>query len=98
MGRIKQSLDVFKEAENMINRSDHEIYHFIGEILLKNKEFHRKHYNNSNHQNEINEAKKYLQNAVMHGKKLESYQKLANIYEMEKDYNKAIDILESCLQ
>ncbi|XP_055920603.1 Bardet-Biedl syndrome 4 protein homolog [Eupeodes corollae] len=104
MGRFNQALSVFREAESLSPRQDHEIFHYIGELL------HRKATKNSNNNNQSNgnsteedsneneEAKTYFQRAVQNGKKLESYQRLAEIYRKEKDYLKAIEILEMSLQ
>lgn len=46
----------------------------------------------------INDAKEYFKRAILNGKHKESYLKLAEIYAKEKDYMKAIEMYESCLQ
>lgn len=84
MGRYEQALQVFREAEELSNRPDNEIFHFIGEILLLN--------------NSRQEAKEYFQKAVEHGKMIDSFKRLAELFRQEKDYSKAIEILETCLQ
>ncbi|XP_037895767.1 Bardet-Biedl syndrome 4 protein homolog [Glossina fuscipes] len=94
MGRYNQSLDTFREAEDLSTRLDHEIFHFIGELLLRSSA--------SRNQVEMalkeqQEAKQYFQKAIQTGKKLESFQRLAEIHRKEKDYSKAIEVLESCL-
>uniref|UniRef100_A0A1B0FKH8 Uncharacterized protein n=1 Tax=Glossina morsitans morsitans TaxID=37546 RepID=A0A1B0FKH8_GLOMM len=94
MGRYNQSLDTFREAEDLSTRVDHEIFHFIGELLLRSSA--------SRNQVEMalkeqQEAKLYFQKAIQTGKKLESFQRLAEIHRKEKDYSKAIEVLESCL-
>uniref|UniRef100_A0A1A9UZA9 Uncharacterized protein n=1 Tax=Glossina austeni TaxID=7395 RepID=A0A1A9UZA9_GLOAU len=94
MGRYNQSLDTFREAEDLSTRLDHEIFHFIGELLLRSSA--------SRNQVEMalkeqQEAKLYFQKAIQTGKKLESFQRLAEIHRKEKDYSKAIEVLESCL-
>uniref|UniRef100_A0A1A9W2E1 Uncharacterized protein n=1 Tax=Glossina brevipalpis TaxID=37001 RepID=A0A1A9W2E1_9MUSC len=94
MGRYNQSLDTFREAEDLSTRLDHEIFHFIGELLLRSSA--------SRNQIEMalkeqQEAKQYFQKAIQTGKKLESFQRLAEIHRKEKDYSKAIEVLESCL-
>ncbi|XP_055837084.1 Bardet-Biedl syndrome 4 protein homolog [Episyrphus balteatus] len=95
MGRFNQALGVFREAETLSPRQDHEIFHYIGELLYR-KATNNKQLNTSSSEDE-NEAKIYFQRAVQNGKKLESYQRLAEIYRKEKDYSKAIEILEMSL-
>jgi Bardet-Biedl syndrome 4 protein len=46
----------------------------------------------------INEAKEYFKRAITNGKQIQSYKKLAAIYRKDKDYPKAIELLESSLQ
>ncbi|KNC21821.1 putative Bardet-Biedl syndrome 4 protein [Lucilia cuprina] len=94
MGRYNQSLSIFREAEELSTRLDHEIFHFIGELLLRSAAA-RNQYELA-HQEEL-EAKTYFQKAVQTGKKLESFQRLAEIHRKEKEYNKAIEVLENCL-
>lgn len=95
MGRFNQAIDVFQEAENLSPRPDHEIYHFMGEIFLrsaatsKQSEFAFQ---------EIAKAKQYFQKSMQCGKNLQSFRCLAEIYRKERDYVKAIETLENCLQ
>ncbi|XP_075169371.1 Bardet-Biedl syndrome 4 [Haematobia irritans] len=94
MGRYNQSLAIFRDAEDLSTRLDHEIFHFIGELLLRSAA--------SRNQAEMvhkeeQEAKAYFQKAVQTGKKIESFQRLAEILRKEKQYHKAIEVLDSCL-
>lgn len=88
MGRFRQSLEVFLKAESYLERPDHEIYHHIGEIYSMNLDSRAK----------INEAKEYYKRAIMNGKQIPSYKKLSLLYRKDKDYPKAIELLESSLQ
>ncbi|KAH8416152.1 hypothetical protein KR222_009404 [Zaprionus bogoriensis] len=94
MGRYGQALSVFREAEQHSPRKDHEIYHFLGELL----------YRAATTQAQLElarqqqaEARGYFELAVQTGKKLESYVRLAELYRKDKEYQKAIDVLEACL-
>ncbi|XP_055381761.1 Bardet-Biedl syndrome 4 protein homolog [Condylostylus longicornis] len=106
MGRFKQSMGVFREAERMstqLRRPDPEICHYIAEILqwnIQQKFESGKKLSSldSNNSNLMNEVKEYYQKAIQIGKKFESYKRLAEIYRNEREYNKAIEILENCLQ
>ncbi|XP_058461211.1 Bardet-Biedl syndrome 4 protein homolog isoform X2 [Malaya genurostris] len=89
MGRFKQSLEVFLKAETLLERPDHEVYHFIGEL------FHR---NFGQPKAGMAEAKEYLKQSVMCGKHVDSYKILAEIFIDEGDNVKAIEMIESCLQ
>ncbi|XP_064547866.1 Bardet-Biedl syndrome 4 protein homolog [Drosophila montana] len=94
MGRFGQALSVFREAEQQSPRKDHEIYHYLGELLYRSAatqpqlELARQ---------QQHEARGYFELAVQAGKKLESYVRLAELYRKDKDYQKAIDVLETCL-
>ena len=94
MGRYNQSLSIFREAEELSTRLDHEIFHFIGELLLRSAASRNQL---QMAQKEELEAKTYFQKAVQTGKKLESFQRLAEIHRKGKEYHKAIEVLESCL-
>ncbi|XP_054738265.1 Bardet-Biedl syndrome 4 protein homolog [Anastrepha obliqua] len=94
MGRFNQALSVFREAEELSPRQDHEICHFIGELLHRSAAACNQL--TLAHQEEA-EAKVYFEKAVQSGKKLESFQRLAEILRKEKDYGKAIEVLENCL-
>uniref|UniRef100_A0A1I8MMS2 Uncharacterized protein n=1 Tax=Musca domestica TaxID=7370 RepID=A0A1I8MMS2_MUSDO len=94
MGRYNQSLAIFRDAEELSTRLDHEIFHFIGELLLRSAAS-RNEWEMA--QKEEQEAKVYFQKAVQTGKKIESFQRLAEILRKEKQYHKAIEVLESCL-
>ncbi|XP_034651823.1 Bardet-Biedl syndrome 4 protein homolog [Drosophila subobscura] len=94
MGRFSQSLDVFREAEQRSPRKDHEIYHYLGELLYRaattqtQLELAKK---------QQDEARAYFELAVQTGKKLESHVRLAELYRKDKQYQQAIDVLENCL-
>ncbi|XP_030368871.1 Bardet-Biedl syndrome 4 protein homolog [Scaptodrosophila lebanonensis] len=95
MGRFTQALGVFREAEQLTPRKDHEIYHYLGELL----------YRAATAQNQLElarqqqiEATSYFELAVQTGRKQESFIRLAELYRKEKEYQKAIDVLENCLQ
>ncbi|XP_073846172.1 Bardet-Biedl syndrome 4 [Musca autumnalis] len=94
MGRYNQSLAIFRDAEELSTRLDHEIFHFIGELLLRSAASRNEM---EMAQKEEQEAKVYFQKAVQTGKKIESFQRLAEILRKEKQYHKAIEVLESCL-
>ncbi|XP_050743391.1 Bardet-Biedl syndrome 4 protein homolog isoform X2 [Drosophila biarmipes] len=94
MGRFNQALGVFREAEQRSSRPDHEIYHYLGELLYRaattqgQKEL-------ANQQQA--EARSYFELAVQSGRKQESYIRLAELYRKDKQYQQAIDVLETCL-
>ncbi|KAH8300118.1 hypothetical protein KR044_010183 [Drosophila immigrans] len=94
MGRFGQALSVFREAELHSPRKDHEIYHYLGELLYRaaatqpQLEMARQ---------QQTEARGYFELAVQTGKKLESYVRLAELYRKDKEYQRAIDVLEACL-
>lgn len=88
MGRLKQALEVFLKAETLLQRSDHEIYYFIGDLLQKNV---------GKPSMGLTQAKEYFHKSVSNGKQIESYRRLAEIYSKEHNYPKAIEMLESCL-
>ncbi|XP_054090634.1 Bardet-Biedl syndrome 4 protein homolog isoform X2 [Zeugodacus cucurbitae] len=94
MGRFNQALDIFREAEELSPRQDHEICHFIGELLHRSAAAANQL---AIARKEEAEAKFYFEKAVQAGKKLESFQRLAEILRKEKDYAKAIEVLENCL-
>uniref|UniRef100_A0A1I8Q8A9 Uncharacterized protein n=1 Tax=Stomoxys calcitrans TaxID=35570 RepID=A0A1I8Q8A9_STOCA len=94
MGRYNQSLAIFRDAEELSTRLDHEIFHFIGELLLRSAA--SRNQPEMAHKEE-QEAKAYFQKAVQTGKKIESFQRLAEILRKEKQYHKAIEVLDSCL-
>lgn len=89
MGKLKQALEVFLKAESLQQRPDSEILYNIGELIYKNA---------GRPKFGLKEAKEYFQKAIQHGKQdIESYRKLAGIYIKENEFQKAIDMLESCL-
>lgn len=88
MGRLKQALEVFLKVETLLQRSDHEIYYFIGDLLQKNV---------GKPSMGLAQAKEYFHKSVSNGKQIESYRRLAEIYSKEHNYPKAIEMLESCL-
>lgn len=89
MGKYNQSLEIFLKAESYLESPDHEVYHFIGELLFLNA----KHTKSS-----ILDAKEYFKRSIMCGKQIHTYKTLARIYRKEKDFLKAIELLESCLK
>ncbi|XP_067633927.1 Bardet-Biedl syndrome 4 protein homolog isoform X1 [Eurosta solidaginis] len=94
MGRFNQALSIFREAEELSPCSDHEICHFIGELLHRSAAARNQQALACQEQAK---AKVYFEKAVQSGKKLESFQRLAEILRKEKDYGKAIEVLENCL-
>lgn len=91
MNKYRQSLEIFLKAESLLERPDHEIYHFIGELLHMNAAA-------INGKANVTEAKEYFKRAIMSGKQIKTYKLLSAIYRKEKDYPKAIELLESSLQ
>lgn len=89
MGKHNQSLEIFLKAESCLESPDHEVYHFIGELLCLNAK-----HSKSN----IPDAKEYFKRSIMCGKQIQTYKTLARIYRKEKDFLKAIELLESCLK
>nr|XP_036213842.1 Bardet-Biedl syndrome 4 protein homolog isoform X2 [Bactrocera oleae] len=94
MGRFNQALDIFREAEELSPRQDHEICHFIGELLHRSAAAANQL---TIARQEEAEAKLYFEKAVQAGKNLESFQRLAEILRKEKNYTRAIEVLENCL-
>nr|NP_001286305.1 Bardet-Biedl syndrome 4, isoform B [Drosophila melanogaster]AHN56103.1 Bardet-Biedl syndrome 4, isoform B [Drosophila melanogaster] len=94
MGRFSQALGVFREAEQRSSRQDHEIYHYLGELLYRAATTQSQKDVASQQQDE---ARTYFELAVQSGRKLESYVRLAELYRKDKQYQKAIEILENCL-
>lgn len=89
MGKYNQSLEIFLKAESCLESPDHEVYHYIGDLLcLKAK--HSK--------DNILDAKEYFKRSIMSGKQIQTYKTLAEIYRKEKDFLKAIELLESSLR
>uniref|UniRef100_A0A182Q011 Uncharacterized protein n=1 Tax=Anopheles farauti TaxID=69004 RepID=A0A182Q011_9DIPT len=89
MGKFRNALEVFLRAETLLERPDHEIYHYIGELYHKNF---------GQPKAGVGEAKEYLKQAITCGKHIESYKILAEIYIEEGDTIKAIEMIENCLQ
>ncbi|XP_044571765.1 Bardet-Biedl syndrome 4 protein homolog isoform X2 [Drosophila ananassae] len=94
MGRFGQALGVFREAEQRSSIKDHEIYHYLGELLYRAattqtlSELARQ---------QQDESRSYFELAVQTGRKQESYVRLAELYRKDKQYQKAIEVLENCL-
>lgn len=89
MGKYNQSLEIFLKAESCLESPDHEVYHYIGDLLcLKAK------HSKAN----ILDAKEYFKRSIMCGKQIPTYKTLAGIYRKEKDFLKAIEILETSLR
>lgn len=89
LGKYNQSLEIFLKAESYLDSPDHEIYHHIADLLRMNA----KHSRATN----LLDAKEYFRRSIMCGKQIHTYKTLANIYRKEKDYIKAIELLESSL-
>lgn len=89
MGKHNQSLEILLKAESCLESPDHEVYHLIGELLCLNAK-----HSKSN----ILDAKEYFKRSIMCGKQIQTYKTLARIYRKEKDFLKAIELLESCLK
>lgn len=89
MGKYNQSLEIFLKAESCLQSPDHEVYHYIGDLLSLNAK-HSK--------GNILDAKEYFRRSIMCGKQMETYKTLAKIYRKEKDFLKAIELLESCMR
>lgn len=90
LGKYNQSLEIFLKAESYLESPDHEIYHFIADLIRMNA----KHSRGTN----ILDAKEYFRRSIMCGKQIHTYKTLAGIYRKEKDYIKAIELLESSLR
>lgn len=90
LGKYNQSLEIFLKAESLLDSPDHEIYHYIADLLRMNA----KHTKGSN----MLDAKEYFRRSIMCGKQIHTYKTLAGIYRKEKDYTKAIELLESSLR
>lgn len=89
MGKNNQALEMFFKAESCLESPDHELYHYIGDLLcLKAK--HSK--------TGVIDAKEYFKRSIMCGKQIQTYITLAGIYRKEKDFLKAIELLESSLR
>lgn len=89
MGKYNQSLEIFLKAESYLESPDHEVYHFIGELLCLNV----KHSKST-----AMDAKEYFKRSIMCGKQIQTYKVLARIYRKERDFPKAIELLEGCLR
>lgn len=89
MGKFNQSLEIFLKAESCLQSPDHEVYHYIGDLLCLNAK-HSK--------GNILDAKEYFKRSILCGKQVDTYKTLARIYRKEKDFLKAIELLESCLR
>lgn len=84
---------MFLKAESYLESPDHEIYHFIGKLLCLNaKQQTKKMATTTSY-----DAKEYFRRAIMSGHQIDSYKELSSIYRREKDYHRAIELLESCL-
>lgn len=89
MGKYNQSLEIFLKAESCLESPDHEVYHFIGDLLCLNAKHSKAN---------ILDAKEYFKRSIMCGRQIQTYKTLAGIYRKEKDYLKAIELLESSLR
>ncbi|XP_068147856.1 Bardet-Biedl syndrome 4 protein homolog [Drosophila tropicalis] len=94
MGRFAQALNVFREAEELSPRQDHEIYHYLGELLYRAAATQTKR---EVARQQLAESRSYFEMSIQSGKKLESFMRLAELYRKEKEYQMAIDVLETCL-
>lgn len=77
------------KAESCLELPDHEVYFYIGNLLCLNLKHSKAN---------ILDAKEYFRRSIMCGKQLETYKTLAKIHRKEKDYLKAIELLESSLK
>lgn len=77
------------KAEAYLESPDHEIYHFIADLIRMNAKHSR---------GTMLDAKEYFRRSIMCGKQIHTYKTLAGIYRKEKDYMKAIELLESSLR
>jgi Bardet-Biedl syndrome 4 protein len=89
MGKFNQSLEIFIKAESYLEAPDHEIYHFIAELLRLNTRHSKA---------SLLDVKEYFRRSIMAGKQIQTYKTLASIYRKEKDFVKAIELLESSLK
>jgi len=89
MGKHNQSLEMFLKAESCLELPDHEVYHYIGNLLCLNAKHSKAN---------ILDAKEYFKRSILCGKQLDTYKTLARIYRKEKDFPKAIELLESSLK
>jgi Bardet-Biedl syndrome 4 protein len=89
LGKFNQSLEIFLKAESHLDSPDHEVYHYIADLLRLNAKHSRA---------SMLDSKEYFKRSIMCGKQIRTYKTLAAIYRKEKDYIKAIELLESCLR
>lgn len=89
MGKHSQSLEIFLKAESCLESPDHEVYHYIGDLLSLNTRHVKAN---------ILDVKEYFKRSIMCGRQIQTYKTLAGIYRKEKDYLKAIELLESSLR
>lgn len=94
MGRYSQALETFQQACVLGSSLDYEISHYIGELLLHSAAA-RDHKETASQ--ELLEAKQHFLRSVKVGKKLESFQRLAELHRRDKEYLKAIEVLEGYL-
>ncbi|KAG5677485.1 hypothetical protein PVAND_007243 [Polypedilum vanderplanki] len=88
MGKLSQSLEIFLKAESCLEAPDFEIYQAIGELLRLNTKHSKAN---------LLDIKEYFRRSIMCGKQIQTYKTLASIFRKEKDYVKAIELLESSL-
>jgi Bardet-Biedl syndrome 4 protein len=89
MGKFNQSLEIFLKAESCLEAPDYEVYHFIAELLRQNTRHSKA--------NSL-DVKEYFRRSIMCGKQVKTYKTLASIFRKERDYIKAIELLESSLK
>lgn len=89
MGKFNQSLEIFLKAESYLESPDHEIYHYIADLSRLNAKHSKVG---------ILDYKEYFRRSIMCGKQIDTYKILSNVFRKEKDYTKAIELLESCLK
>lgn len=77
------------KAESCLEAPDYEVYHYIADLLRLNAKHSKAN---------ILDVKEYFRRSIMCGKQIQTYKTLANIYRKEKDYTKAIEILEGSLR
>ncbi|KAL7050499.1 hypothetical protein ACKWTF_004101 [Chironomus riparius] len=86
--KYNQSLEIFLKAESYLEAPDYEVYHYIADLLRLNAKHSKAN---------ILDVKEYFRRSIMCGKQIHTYKTLANIYRKEKDYTKAIELLEGSL-
>lgn len=90
MQRWRQALEVFIKIDKRSQRPDHEVCFYIGELLYR--------YFSKTRPAAIDESKEYFHRAIRQGKQIEGFSALGEIYRMENNLTKSIEMLESTMQ